>query len=399
MKSSSRIRPCDEVIELFGGAGGLTWGWRRAGFRPVVSIDKDTAAAKTHEFNFREEHTLTLNRDLDRFGPGDLEELLGGRPDRLLAVTGGPPCQGWSKVGRGKLRSLHGRANSLLHDPRNSLYRQFISYVGHFRPPVCVMENVPGMLNLEERNVAEEVVINFDEVGYRATYALVNARWFGVPQDRKRLIFLGVRNDLSLTLDAADLMMYAPTFLHGVAGLPGETTVRRAISDLPAISHGTGEDPQPYRRATRACSRYVSLMRQHSNGLITDHVCREHNAQDLEAFALMKEGGIYADLPDHLKRYRDDIFPDKYRKLRWQSVSGTVTAHLAKDCYTHIHPEQFRTISIREAARLQSFPDDFRFSGNMGDRFRQIGNAVPPLMAWGIAEYVLDRLKEWARKR
>ena len=100
------------------------------------------------------------------------------------------------------------------------------------------------------------------------------------------------------------------------------------------------------------------------------------------------EGGLYADLPPRLQRYRTDIFPDKYRRLRWDRVSGTVTAHLSKDCYQHIHPRQNRTISIREAARIQSFPDDFRFYGNFGDRFRQIGNAVPPLMAWGIAEFV-----------
>jgi DNA (cytosine-5)-methyltransferase 1 len=136
-------------------------------------------------------------------------------------------------------------------------------------------------------------------------------------------------------------------------------------------------------------------MREYSNGLVTDHICREHNEQDLEAFELMPQGGIYADLPDHLKRYRDDIFPDKYRKLKWNGVAGTITAHMAKDCYTHIHPSQPRTISIREAARLQSFPDDFRFYGNMGDRFRQIGNAVPPLMSWGIAEFVGERLEEW----
>jgi DNA (cytosine-5)-methyltransferase 1 len=109
---------------------------------------------------------------------------------------------------------------------------------------------------------------------------------------------------------------------------------------------------------------------------------------DLEAFSLMPQGGLYADLPERLQRYRTDIFPDKYRRLRWNGVSGTITAHLSKDCYQHIHPIQNRTISVREAARIQSFPDCFRFHGSMGDRYRQIGNAVPPLMAWGVAEYV-----------
>lgn len=387
----NRIRPWDQVVELFAGAGGLTWGWKRAGFRPIIAIEIDSAAARTHELNFRDPHSVTLNRDLNTFGPDQLEGLVGRIP-RLLAITGGPPCQGWSGVGRGKLRSLRGRAQSLLEDPRNSLYRQFLKYVAHFRPPVCVMENVPGMLNVENRNVADEIVENFRETGYRTTYAVVNARWFGVPQDRKRLIFLGVRDDLDLEMDAAELKVYASSFLYSVAGLPGETTVRRAIGDLPPISHGEREDPQQYVRPAPRISSFAQLMREGCNGMITDHVCRTHNEQDLEAFAYMRQGGIYADLPDRFKRYRDDIFPDKYRKLSWTTVAGTVTAHLSKDCYTHIHPEQTRTVSIREAARLQSFPDSFRFQGNMGERFRQIGNAVPPLMSWGIAEYIKDRL-------
>lgn len=395
MLPESHIEPWDEIIELFAGAGGFTWGWRQAGFLPIVAVDVDTAAARTHELNFRQEHTLTLNRDLKEFGPDELDSILRGRHQRLLAVTGGPPCQGWSKAGRGKLRSLKGPIHSLLEDPRNSLYRQFIRYVEFYQPPLYVMENVPGMLNLEGRNVADEVAENFEEIGYRTTYTIVNARWFGVPQDRKRLIFLGIRDDLDLEMNANELEEFAGIFRTEIAGIGVETDVRRALVDLPEISHGTREDPQPYVRRRGRLSRFAELMRIRSNGLITDHVSRAHNDQDLEAFGVMPQGGIYADLPDHLKRYRDDIFLDKYKKLRWNSVAGTITAHLAKDCYTHIHPEQTRTISIREAARLQSFPDDFRFSGNMGERFRQIGNAVPPLMAWGIAEYIKTQLLEW----
>jgi DNA (cytosine-5)-methyltransferase 1 len=257
------------------------------------------------------------------------------------------------------------------------------------------MENVPGMLNLEGRNVAEEVIENFAGISYRTTCAIVNARWFGVPQDRNRLIFLGVRDDLRLELNAANLEDYAPRFRSKIAGLSSETTLRQAIGDLPSIPHGTREDPQPFIRSRGRISHFADLMRQGSNGIITDHICRKHNEQDLKAFGAMPEGGLYVDLPDHLKRYRDDIFPDKYRRLRWTDASGTITAHLAKDCYTHIHPDENRTISIREAARIQSFPDDFRFFGHMGDRFRQIGNAVPPLMAWGIAEYLKEKLHQW----
>jgi DNA (cytosine-5)-methyltransferase 1 len=255
------------------------------------------------------------------------------------------------------------------------------------------MENVPGMLSIEGRNLAEAIRANFEAIGYDCSLALVNARWFGVPQDRRRLIFIGIRQRLGLRVHAARLESFAARFRREVLTLPaGETTVRQAIADLPAVLHGTSEDPQPYRPNPGKPTRFVQLMREKSNGMLADHITREHNDQDLEAFELMQEGGLYHELPARLKRYRDDIFKDKYRKLRWDSPAGTVTAHFAKDCYTHIHPAQPRTVSIGEAARLQSFPDDFRFFGNMGDRFRQIGNAVPPLMAWGIAEMIKEDL-------
>lgn len=118
---------------------------------------------------------------------------------------------------------------------------------------------------------------------------------------------------------------------------------------------------------------------------IFDHVCRTQNDQDIEAFKFLRQGGWYRDLPPHLKRYRDDIFEDKYKKLYAKRPSWCVTAHLSRDCYTHIHPTQGRTISVREAARFQSFPDCFYFAGNMGTKFRLIGNAVPPLLAEKIA--------------
>lgn len=379
-----------DVFELFAGAGGFTWGWQRAGFTTSVAVDHDVAATRTHELNFP--NALTLRRDLATFGPDDLTALLGSRPQTLLAIVGGPPCQGWSKAGRGKLRSLDA-AETLLRDPRNLLYRRYLAFVNALRPPVCVMENVPGMLSIEGQNVAEAMLQHFEDIGYRCSVARVNARWFGVPQDRQRLIFLGVRRDVRLLLSASRLESFAPRFRRDIARLPAEeTTIRQAIADLPCIPHGTLEDPQPYRPARRL-TRYAEFMREGSGGMVVDHVTREHNAQDLEAFGLMPEGGLYCDLPARLKRYRDDIFRDKYRKLRWDAAAGTVTAHLAKDCYTHIHPGQPRTVSIREAARLQSFPDSFRFFGNLGDRYRQIGNAVPPLMAWGIAEYVREEVR------
>jgi len=389
--TSTRFAHQPEVIELFSGAGGFTWGWHKAGFHARAAIDHDAVASRTHELNFGATGTLSLNRDLTRFGPEKLIAVLGARPRNLLAVVGGPPCQGWSRVGRGKIRSLEGRASSLLKDPRNQLYRQFLRYVDVLRPPVCVMENVPGMLSIEGENVADAINRHFGNIGYDCSYALVNARWFGVPQDRRRLIFVGVRRGLSKVIDAAELESFARGFRQNILGLRTKPTLRQAIGDLPPIPSGTLEDPQIYLQSRASRSAYAQLMRTGSHDMIADHICRTHNSQDLRAFRYMPEGMLYHELPERYKRYRDDIFKDKYKKLYWSRAAWTITAHLAKDCYTHIHPDQARTISVREAARIQSFPDNFRFFGHMGDRFRQIGNAVPPLMGWGIAEFVKEK--------
>jgi DNA (cytosine-5)-methyltransferase 1 len=382
-------KPVLSFIDLFCGAGGFSWGWSRAGFESVAAVDSDVPALRSHELNWREQHGLVLNRDLSRFSPADLYGLLKGQLHDVTAIIGGPPCQGWSRAGRGKIRSIRGAASSLREDPRNLLYRRFLEFVSEINPPICVMENVPGMSSIEGVDVAAAVKQNIEDLGYTCSYSVVNARWFGVPQDRRRLIFLGVRDDLGSALSMKGIRRFAAQFRRELlGGLSPRETVRNALSDLPVLESGCGEDPQIYSRNPWRPSRFSKLMRVGSNGLVTDHVVRSHNEQDLEAFSTMHEGMLYADLDEQYKRYRDDIFKDKYRRLYWDRPSWTITAHLAKDGYSHIHPEQHRTLSIREAARLQSFPDNFRFFGNIGDRFRQIGNAVPPLMGWGIAEYV-----------
>jgi DNA (cytosine-5)-methyltransferase 1 len=258
------------------------------------------------------------------------------------------------------------------------------------------MENVPGMLSIQRANVADVVKANFEGIGYDCTYSLANAMWFGVPQDRDRLIFIATRG--MSRIEASGLKAFSNVFRRDTIRLPKVTTVADALRDLPVIPNGSEEDPLAYQRRAGRRPRYVEIVREGANGLLTDHVCRRQNAQDVEAFASMKEGMKYFELEAKFKRYRDDIFKDKYKKLFWNRPAWTVTAHLGKDCYTHIHPGQPRTISAREAARLQSFPDNFRFWGNMGDRFRQIGNAVPPLMAWGIAEFVKSHLSAGENK-
>jgi DNA (cytosine-5)-methyltransferase 1 len=251
------------------------------------------------------------------------------------------------------------------------------------------MENVPGMLSHNGQNVATYVAKSLDAVGYNVTWDRLNASEFGVPQVRERLIFVGVRKDLNITFEFPKTRTVRDRRLYP------EVTVRDAIGDLPIIRNGSRQWVRDYKTDTSKLSAFAKLMRRGAErGVIFDHVCRTQNDQDLEAFRLMREGGRYVDLPKRLKRYRDDIFKDKYKKLKWATPSWTVTAHLSRDCYTHIHPSQARTISVREAARLQSFPDCFYFAGGMGTKFQLIGNAVPPLLAERIGSAVREQVFE-----
>jgi DNA (cytosine-5)-methyltransferase 1 len=386
------------VLDLFAGAGGFSLGFHWAGFRTAVAIDHSAVAVETLQGNFSDHGIKALVRDLATFSPRDLQAYLnrlGERPS-FDVIVGGPPCQGWSSVGRGKMRSLRtpGGRRQEDSDPRNELYKNFLEYVRFFKPPVAVMENVPGMLSHNGRNVASFVAESLDAVGYEVKWELLNASEFGVPQVRERLIFVGIRKDLNLTFEfpitrtGRDKRMYP------------EVSVREAIGDLPIIRNGSREWVRAYKHNSSKLSAFAKKMRSGADrDVIFDHVCRTQNEQDLEAFRLMREGGKYVDLPKRLKRYRDDIFKDKYKKLKWDAPSWTVTAHLSRDCYTHIHPSQARTISVREAARLQSFPDCFYFAGAMGAKFQLIGNAVPPLLAERVAAAIRQQVFERATTR
>jgi DNA (cytosine-5)-methyltransferase 1 len=377
------------VLDLFAGAGGFSLGFHWAGFRTTVAVDHDPLAIETLAANFGHLGTEALVRDLAILSPEDLRSVLQQRgvSDEFDVILGGPPCQGWSKVGRGKLRSLKDPRKGENHsDPRNELYAKFVEFVRTFNPRVAIMENVPGMLSHNKRNVAEDVAHLLDAAGYDVSWQLLNAAEYGVPQVRDRLFFIGVRRDLGVKFQIP------PAHGQGGARLYSEVTVWDAIGDLPRIVNGSKEWRCAYK-PEREPSHYAQLMRRLAEPeTVFDHVCRKQNEQDLVAFRTLRQGGWYRDLPPELKRYRDDIFEDKYKKLYANRPSWCVTAHLSKDCYTHIHPTQARTISIREAARLQSFPDCFYFAGNMGSKFKLVGNAVPPLLAEKIGLAIKEQI-------
>lgn len=370
------------VLDLFAGGGGLSLGLHWAGCRTIVAVDHEPTAVETVAANFADHGTTCLLRDLATKTPRELRTALeeeGINPEFDI-VAGGPPCQGFSRVGQGKLRSLREQTSrAWSQDPRNVLFRHFVDIVSEFMPRAVLMENVPGMLNHEGQNVAREVEQQLDRAGYTVSSAILDAADFGVPQHRQRVFFVGVRKDMKLKFEFA-----------GLRRLKAPITVWDAIGDLPPIQAGEGRGRRPY--GTRPASKYALSMREGGPDELFDHVCRSHNEQDLQAFRLMPMGGIYADLPKHLKRYRDDIFEDKYRRLYKSRPSWTLTAHLSKDCYSHIHPTQQRTISVREAARLQSFPDGYYFGGTMGTKFKLIGNSVAPVMAQALGRQLVKQL-------
>ncbi len=371
------------VLDLFCGAGGLSLGFALAGFHVAGGIDADKWSMETHAYNFGgHDQPIELSPDCT---PEDALHRVGVQ--RVEVLIGGPPCQGFARVGRGKIRSLVSEQLSpeeleAWDDPRNQLYRAYLKFVELLRPGWLVMENVPDMA-LHKGGAVEIILRDLSEMGYTVDRFVLNAADYGVPQTRQRLFIIANRHGFPV-------LPPSPTHLGR------HVTLRQAIGDLPAVRPEESADELPYH--SRGQSRYVrEWMRGWLEGkdrkVVYDHVVRRYAEDDQEAFTYLEEGQRYCDLPSHLQRYRKDVFDDKYHKLIWNKPSWTITAHIAKDGYKYIHPdkEQVRTITAREAARIQSFPDWFRFAGFRTHRLRQIGNAVPPLLARAIAQVIMEQ--------
>jgi len=366
------------VLDLFCGAGGMSLGFEMAGYYIGLGVEKERLPHKTHCHNFGDHCHLGDIRDI----PNPKAFVLKHGLEQVDVIIGGPPCQGFSRVGRGKLRSLK-NDSSYIHDPRNQYYKEFIRFVEALQPFYFAMENVPDMQYYADREglLLRKMLHRFQELGYMVDWRVLQADHYGVPQTRRRLFVIGNRLEQEILW---------PVKTH--EGNP--ITVWQAISDLPIVPHGHRQDEMPYSPRCKL-NDYQQLMRQGAGDVLYNHQTRWHNEQDLAAFAWLQEGGKYVELPDEYKRYRDDIFKDKYWKLYRDRPSWTIEAHIGKDTYRHIYPsrkgepEPPRTISVREAARLQSFPDRFRFLGAFTRQFYQVGNAVPPLLARAVAEAIL----------
>lgn len=380
------------AIDLFAGAGGLSLGLEEAGYRVILAVDTDPWAIETHRHNFP-----GVSLDLDLGKPENIETLIALLADiELDLVAGGPPCQPFSRAGRSKIRSLVDAGKRSHKDERKELWQSFLAIVEAVQPKACLMENVPDMALGDDFAVVREMVARLEDLGYDAHFALLDAWKYSVPQHRQRFFLVGLREGHAFNWPRRSKAI----------------VLREAIGDLPKLEGSSGSREIPYRKTMRSLSAYQKAARARmTKPVIWDHITRPVRDDDREAFSLLRPGGTYAELPERLRRYRVDIFDDKYKKLSWRERSRSITAHIAKDGYWYIHPSEHRTLTVREAARIQTFPDHFRLAGTRSHAFAQIGNAVPPALARAIGRSILTAIEspvltkynrnreQWARVR
>ena len=381
-------------------------GFKMAGFHPVATLDSFGPGTDTYRRNFPDvppEHVICS----DASAPNAIDDFLDAtalKRGRVKVVVGGPPCQGFSVAGRVKLASLESKQNArknprFIEDPRNLLYKSFIEFVRHLQPEVVVIENVTGMLSYKNGAVVDEIKGTLKSIGYpECDHRVLNAADYGVPQMRRRVFFMAGKKGMKIawpepthiTRTGSDSLLPRTTRPH--------VTVWDAISDLPRISRPEKGDRLENSRRKYSSGPSCSFQRSMRGSLshVENNITRWHRKKDLKVFKKMHNGDKWADLSDENRRmigYSDKSFNDKWRRLPMDKPSWTVTSHLSRDGYMFIHPTQCRTISVREAARLQSFPDQFVFKGSRSAQFQQIGNAVPPLLAAAIARAVNKLLK------
>lgn len=401
-------------IDVFSGAGGLSEGFFNCGFNPVAHVEMNTYAAETLKIRscyYYLKKCGKMNWYYDYLkGNITKEELYGEVPqevintvineeisdktykkifnqidqimkqdsiDQIDVLIGGPPCQAYSLVGRA---SAPGGMNE---DPRNDLYIQYARFLSKYKPKMFVFENVPGMLTAKKGVIWKRIKQRLKTVGYNIEYKLINSCDFGVLQNRKRIIIIGWRKDLAL---------HYPDFQH----IESSAIVNDILSDLPHLE--PGQENNHY--VTNPSEYLIATGIRKKDDILTDHQTRKVREVDRKIYKIAIEMWNnnhrrlrYTDLPQELQFHNNTrSFLDRFKVVEGDMHSShTMLAHISKDGHYYIHPdiEQARSLSVREAARIQSFPDDYYFDGSRTAKFIQIGNAVPPLMAKGIANAIM----------
>ena len=373
------------IVDLFCGAGGLSLGFSQTGFKIVFANDIEQAALRTYSFNHPEISAGYITMGGIENISHNIKEYVTESVDVLI---GGPPCQGFSNANRQRI----------IDDPRNVLYKYYVESVQGLKPKFFVMENVKGM-----KKVANQVVEDFNrlsDVQYDISFTVFNAKEFGVPQNRERLIYIGVRSDIAKNKSISPDEIINLILEKRV---DNEVPLIEAIKDLRELKanntkNSTEIDSEEFGKKIeinnqKSPTNYVSRINRLDNRLTFNHKARYNNDRDIEIYRRLLPGedssaeSIQDIMPYHSRK---DIFKDKYYKLVPNKVCKTITAHMKFDCNMYIHPYQARGLTPREAARIQSYPDDYFFLGAYTKTYMQIGNSVPPLLSKMIAGVIIQ---------
>lgn len=324
-----------KYIDLFAGAGGMSLGFDKAGFENVLAVEYDECFAETYKFNFPK-HNLRVE-DIKNISNDEIKEIIGN--NKIDVIIGGPPCQGFSIAGR--------IGRNFIDDERNQLFKEFVRFVNVIKPKIFVMENVAALKTHNKGKTIEEIVNEFENVGYTVKYDVLNAVNYGVPQQRRRIFIIGTLNE------------------NNKFEFPKKTnkyiTIEEALNGLPELKSG-----------------------ETSN--IPNHNAMHHSKQMLKKMSYVKDGGDRNDIPEEIRPKSGDI--RKYIRYNSKEPSICITGDMRKV----FHFNQNRALTGRELARIQTFPDNFIFKGNAGKVQQQIGNAVPPKLAFQIANSVKEVL-------
>jgi DNA (cytosine-5)-methyltransferase 1 len=362
------------LLDLFSGAGGLSYGFELASFKIDLAIELEKNYFESYKYNNPE--TVTLNEDITALNCKEINDNY-IKGEKVEGIIGGPPCKGFSTVG-----------NRNPDDPRNMLVFFFIKWVEYFKPRFFVMENVKGILTMAKGQVMERIKKMYSEIGYQCNVYVLLAAEYGVPQLRERVFFVGTEEN------SVQKLVIQKTHQKEVRtktedSLPLFLNVKEALSDI-LDTKPSNEDKRKifikdYEHPPR--TKYQEYLRKNSNKLY-EHIAPNHSQKVIDRISHIEQGKNHASLP---KEYQlKGGYPNIYGRLHLDYPADTITGNCG--CVSapgrFIHPIQNRAISVREAARLQSFPDDYRFFGSMRDMYRQIGNAVPPLVAMSIAKAI-----------
>src|SRR5690625_3600522 len=349
-----------KVIDLFAGVGGLSLGFKMAGFDIALANEFDESIAKSYKYNHPK--TEVIVEDITKISHKDVFTKF---KEKIEVVIGGPPCQGFSQKGQRKS----------INDDRNYLFKQFVEVVKYVQPKYFVMENVPNLLTAEGGYFKEEIITLFESLGYKLSTGILNAADYGVPQNRRRAIIIG---KLGLTA------VPEPEKLNN------KVTIWDAISDLSYLESGEGLECDTYKLSAE--SDYQRQMREGSDKLF-NHKATKHSDLALERLKMIPPNSGREVLPkEHLTK---SIYSGTWSRMIKEDQSVTITTRFdTPSTGKFTHPYLHRTITVREAARIQSFPDTFRFLGTKGSQMKQVGNAVPPLLAKEIALTIMKDIME-----